>query len=135
MKNSATRNIATILGIRLGEFEVTILVSLPLESLTVVENRERISPYNVREYKSDIPRLQCTSGPRLASGYRSSPRFSQLGWLGGDTFRRAVTFLDNSSRRWLFCCSRTLLCEDMAVVKPDVGTREVGRLDSEMINR
>ena len=29
----------------------------------------------------------------------------------GDTFRSEVTFLDSSSSLWLFCCSRTLLCE------------------------
>jgi hypothetical protein len=35
---------ATILGIRRGEFDDTIRVSLPAESLTVVEKREIISP-------------------------------------------------------------------------------------------
>jgi hypothetical protein len=34
-----------MLGIRRGEFVETIRASLPAESLTEVENRERISPY------------------------------------------------------------------------------------------
>ena len=29
------------------------------------------------------------------------------------TFLSEATFLDNSSSRWLFCCSMTLLCEDI----------------------
>lgn len=44
MNNNASVNIATILGIRRGEFVEIILVSLPAESFIVVENRENISP-------------------------------------------------------------------------------------------
>lgn len=44
MNSNATVNMATILGIRRGELDEIIRVSLPAESLTVVEKRERISP-------------------------------------------------------------------------------------------
>jgi len=43
MKNNATVKMAIILGIRRGEFVVTIRVNLPAESLIEVENRDSIS--------------------------------------------------------------------------------------------
>ena len=47
MNSNATVNIATILGIRRGEFVEIILVNFPAESFTEVENRPNISPFTM----------------------------------------------------------------------------------------
>jgi len=36
--------------------------------------------------------------------------------VGSCTFRNDVTLRDNSSSRWLFCCSRTLFCDDIKLL-------------------
>jgi hypothetical protein len=57
-----------MLGIRRGEFVEIIRVSFPAESLTVVENRESISPYSnyqhapARHRLCGVPPDLCTTG-------------------------------------------------------------------------
>jgi hypothetical protein len=48
MNSNATVKMATMLGIRFGEFDEIIRTSLPEDVLIEVENRDIISPYHQR---------------------------------------------------------------------------------------